>query len=225
MGVRVTKGVIGEMKGGIDTIVLSPWNDIDTIRGKPTKNRKKSKSPKLIAQKNLFGMVSSFLRPGKEIFKVGYQKARKVVLTTFDAAMSYHLKNAVVNDEEGVRMLMPKLKLTLPRRTTQPAWNPVLSMTDNKVTVRWQLNPFPQKCTQLDDKVSLVFYDKQRKIFLWREAGIRSDVVYMEDLSIGHAGHDIYCYIFLVSADGKLVSETEYLGMITITGKEETWLL
>jgi hypothetical protein len=45
----------------------------------------------------------------------------------------------------------------------------------------------------------------------------RSELSFTRDFDKAYAGHELYWYMFLISADGKLVSETEYLGKVTIT--------
>jgi hypothetical protein len=218
MAIRKKKSILGDLRGSIDSIVLSSWNDTSTVRSKPGKRKKKTTSGKVAQQNSVFGMVSKFFRTAKLIINAGYQQRKPVKMTPYNSALSYHLQHAVCGDPEDPAISLSKVKLSAPVRTTQSAWNPVLSCDGgNEVTVKWDLNPFPQRCTQLDDKVILVFYDKSRKMFIRLDKPIvRSDVAWTEVMPNGYQGNELYWYMFMVSADGKLVSETTYLGMVTI---------
>jgi len=218
MATRKNKPAIGDYKGTIDTLVLSTWKDIDVAKSKPGKRRKKTTSVKLIQQNTIFGMVSRFFKSAKALINLGYQQPKVVKMTKFNAAVSYHLENAVSGNPADASLILSKIKLTCPIRKTQSGWNPVLSSAaENKVTVTWEINPFPQKCTQLDDTVLLVFYDTTYKLFFSiYDVVKRSDLSYTMIFQKRFTGHEMCCYMFLVSADGKLVSETDYLGMVTI---------
>ena len=164
-------------------------------------------------------MVSSFLTSALEMIAMGYQKPKVETMSAFNAAVSYHLKNAITGDPDDPAINLSMIKFSFPIRKTQSAWNPVLSLEDgNNVAIRWETNPFPHKNTELDDNVILVFYDKDRGIFQCiRDIIERSDLSFTRDFDEAYLGNELYWYMFLISADGKLVSETEYLGMVTIT--------
>jgi len=219
MATRKKSSIIGEYSGAIDSVVLSNWNDIGVMRSMPEKKRKKIKSKKPEYENVAFGMVSKFLSSAKSLIDRGYQKAKVVKKTPFNAAIAYHLKNAVIGGPEFPTLDLSKIKLSKPIRKTQSAWNPVLlSSADYKITVTWELNPFPQKCTQLDDNVILVCCDSTYNQFSCISFKVkRSELSYTRTLYKSAAGHVFHGYLFLISADGKLVSETEYLGKVTIT--------
>jgi len=219
MAIRTNKWVLGEYSGAIDSVVLSKWNDIDVMKSRTRKRKKKTKSEKLKQQNTVFGMVSKFLNSARELIETGYQKPKVVKMTPFNAAVSYHLENAVIGDPKHPSLDLQKIKFTSPIQKTQSVWNPVLSSAaENTVTVTWELNPFPQKCTQLDDQVILVFCDSTYNQFsnIYDEVK-RSDLSYTKTFHKRVTGHEFYWYLFLVSADGKLVSETEYIGKVTMT--------
>jgi len=219
MAIRTNKWVLGDYSGAIDSVVLSKWNDLDVMRSKPGKRRKKTKSKKVQKQNKAFGTVSKFLNPARKFIDIGYQKPKVVKMTPFSNAVSYHLEHALIGDPESPFLDLTKIKLSSPIRKTQPAWNPVLSSAaELKVTVTWELNPFPNKCTQLDDEVILVYRDSQYNVFSCVPGDVRrSDLSYTQTFNKRVSGHELHWYLFLISADGKLVSETDYLGKMIVT--------
>ena len=217
MATRKGKAHSGEYTGKVGPTVLSPWKNIMTMRSLPGR-RKKVKSAKLIQQNELFKMVMNFLNGSLPAIRIGYQQTRKASMTQANAATSYHLLNAVVQGPEGAGIDMAKIRLSKSIWPTQPAWKPgIVAEADRMIRVSWQLNPFPHKSTRLDDQAVVVFYDDQLKKFLeLKEPADRAAGVYTMKAHSSTVGHNYFCYLFMVSADGKLVSETQYLGMVTI---------
>ena len=210
--------ILGDYFGAIGTVVLSKWKGIFILKSRPIKRTKKTKSGKVIQQNNVFGMVSSFLASALEMINLCYQGPKLATMTPFNAAVAYHLKNAFTGDPNDPGINLELIKFGFPIRKTQSVWNPMLSLGEgNNVLINWETNPFPHKNTELDDKVILVFYNKNGGVFRCiRKVIERSDLSFTEKFDRGYAGDEIYWYLFLISADGKLVSETEYLGMVTI---------
>lgn len=217
MANKTSGSALGDYSGAVGTVILTNWRDMQVMKSRPGSRNKKATSVPLIQQNNVFGMVSHFFSSARELITLGYQRPKVSRMTPTNAAASYHLKNAIAGDPNDPGINLSKIRLTFPIRKTQSAWNPVLSAAGNNVNVSWETNPFPQKCTQLDDKVILFFYNKNDGMFsIIRNVIDRSDLSFTEHFSAGYQGNELYWYMFLISADGKLVSETEYLGVVTI---------
>ena len=218
MATQQSNSTIGEFSGAVGTVVLSRWLDLVTMRSKPLRRKNKSTSAKVLQQNQVFGLVNILFGTAKKAIRIGYQKPKAAKMTSYNAAVSYHLKNAVCGDPEDPSLDLSKIKLSCPVRQTQSVWNPLLSLEKGKnVVISWELNPFPQRCTELDDQVILVCYSKNDgKFFQLQDSGQRSSLSYTHDINNWENGHELHYYLFMVSADGKLVSETEYLGMVTL---------
>jgi len=219
MATQKSNSVLGDFTGSVGTVTLTKWMDLAVMKSRIGARHKKTTSVPLIRQNNVFGMVSHFFSSARELIRMGYQRPKVAKMTPFNAMASYHLKNAIIGDPDNPVISLSKIKLTFPIRKTQSVWNPVLSLeAGNNVIVNWETNPFPHKCTQLDDKVILVYYNKNGGSFNFiREDIDRSHLSHSCRFGAGYNNHEIYWYMFLISADGKLVSETEYLGMVTLS--------
>lgn len=207
----------GEYTGKVGTAVLSPWKNIMTMRSLP-RRRKKPKSTKLVRQNDLFKMVTEFLYGALPAISIGYQQTKKASMTKVNAATSYHLLHAVVQGPADPAIDMAKIKLSKPIWLTQPAWKTSIVAEPNRIIrVSWQLNPFPHKSTRLDDQAVMAIYDDQIKKFYVRNESVdREALTCTIRTNPCTEGHDYFCYLFMVSADGKLVSPTQYLGAVTI---------
>jgi hypothetical protein len=217
MATRDGKSPIGDYSGKIGNIVMSPWNDKMIVRLVP-RGRKEATSAKLIKQNDLFKLVMNFLKLASAVINVGFQQPRKPSMTKFNAAISYHILNAVILDLAGAFMDMEKVKFSKPIWVTQAAWKAnAVAEPGLKIKVSWALNPFPNKCTQLDDKAHLVFYHNQtQKFTIFTAIAERKSLGYTCNFPIIQQDTDCFCYLFMTSADGKLVAYTQYLGMFTL---------
>lgn len=140
-------------------------------------------------------------------------------MSRFNAAVQWHFYNALAVDKSKGLIDLEKLKLSSPIRKTQKAWEPVISVDENdKMTVAWKLNPLPKKCTQLDDKAVIIvhFYNTKRSRFMCYKTALRSDLNFTAELPYLMKGQKVHCYMFMLSADKKLVSETQYLGTLQL---------
>jgi len=205
--------ILGGYKGKVGTVTLSTWMSIETMRSNMGK-KKKLPSEKQLTQIGIMKLVSSFLSPLLRIINLGYQQPKYPEMSKMNAAVSYHIKNALVGDDKNRFFDLSKIKLSKPIRSTQLAWNPLLEFnTERTIKISWELNPFPLKSTQLDDKVILVFYHKELDRFDMRSLIRRDDLTHTYTSSLSTVGHEVFCYMVLTSADGKLVSHTKYIGM------------
>ncbi|WP_142529873.1 DUF6266 family protein [Pedobacter westerhofensis] len=218
MATQRSPSMIGNFRGRIDNVILTEWRGISVLKKEASKLKKKKLSDEQITNTNVFGTVSNFLRSAKRAFRIGYQVPRKAGFTPWNAIVSDHLKNAITIHKGQAVFDLSKVQLSKPIHKTQQVWNPVISAESGyKVTLRWELTPEPEKCTRMDDKVILACYDGNTGRFSTYYTGVsRSALSYTVDFLDWHAGHDMYWYVFMVSDNGKLVSETEYLGMVTV---------
>jgi hypothetical protein len=217
MATRRSNSPFGDYHGTVGTVVLSEWNSIPVMRSRPTKRKKKG-SQKQQQQSKILGLVNMFLITAKDIINLGFQKPKLAKMSQYNAAVSYHMQNAVFGDPADPQLNLSKVKLSCPICQTEPAWNPGLFLEPGgRIIVRWEQNPFPQKYTQLNDKVNIVFYySNGRRFSFHRDSCVRSDSSYTYTIPYGKPGDEVYCYMFMVSQDGKRVSETEYLGMVSL---------
>ena len=217
MSTRTSSSAFGDYHGPVGTVVLRRWKSIEVMQGRPGPREKKGTLSQQ-QQNNIFGMVSSFFPSAKRLINLGFQEPKAAKMSPYNAAVSYHILNAVFGDPGDPHLNLSKVRLSYPIRHTEPAWNAVLLTEPGfKVTVRWEQNPFPMKCTKLDDRVVIAYYDSHRKKFIRERDALRSD----GNVTLTHtewsAAGELYYYMFMLSQDGKLVSETEYLGMVSFT--------
>jgi hypothetical protein len=220
MATRTSKSIIGDFRGKLGPLVLTESFGEGVARSMPSKpGRKKALTGDRKKHTTAFGMVNSRLRSATQVFNLGFPQPKKPKMSAFNAAVSWHFDNAVSGDPEHPVLDMEKLKFSSPIKKTQKAWEAGMSVDDeNTVTITWKLNPSPHKCTRLDDRAVIVmFYEKGKRsncIYFDKKAK-RRDLTFSWKLAQWQKGHDVYWYMFMISADKKLVSDTQYLGKVT----------
>lgn len=179
--------IIGHTTGKIGPVTLTTWKKLNIVK-------------------------SNIVR------KPDTQLPKNISKTHMNLASSFHMKNTIINVEDKCYIDLAKVKFSQPIKLTQQAWNPALSAEEGrKVTITWELNPYPQKCSQPDDEVIIVIYNRNEDLYLVNWAvGRREMLTYTYMAHKQHIGHDLFCYMFIASANSKLISETEYLGMVTV---------
>lgn len=220
MGTIISGSALGDITGKIGNLVASKWLDMRTVRSTPTKHKKKkNESQKNVEGKEKFAAVAKFLGKTVKVIPIGYQHKSKEVKTSHNLATSYHLQHAVIGEYPNYSIDYSKVKFSNAIRPTENGWNAKITREGNLCKVNWMLNPFREKTTQLDDKPVIVCYyrfNDYMKVF--GQDFKRSSLVCSLDTPTGNKGEkeEVFCWMFFISADGKLVSKTEYLGTYTI---------
>lgn len=214
MGTR-SKSVLGNIRGKVGHIVLTNWKKVLVVKGLPAQTKKASDNQQL--QRALFSSVTKFLGKATAIYRLGYQLPKKSSVTQMNLATTYHMANAVVGQYPDFSMDLSKIRFTNALRPTENGWNAKLTRVANShAEVSWEINPFPEKVTQLDDQAVVVIYDSyENRFFMYKNGVQRRGLSCVIDHHTS-AGLEIFYWLFFISADGKFVSETEYLGSVIL---------
>ena len=211
--------IIGHTKGKIGPVTLTTWKKLNIVKSNIARKPGTKQSEKQILQNEIFRLILQFFAPAKPVIDTGFQLPKNISKTQMNLASSFHMKNAIINVEDKCYIDLTKVKFSQPIKLTQQAWNIALTAEEGrKIIITWELNPYPQKCSQEDDEVMIVIYNRNEDLYLVNWAVGRRDALtytYLADKK--HMGHDLFCYMFIASANGKLISETEYLGMVTVS--------
>lgn len=220
MAVNRRGSILGDLSGKIGTVVVYRYRNLDLGRSTPRKVMETSAAQ--ADQRCLFGGVSEFfslVNLNVSVFERGYQLRLKEHFTAYNAAISYHVKHAVVGEYPNYQIDISKLRFSRSIRSTENGYRLNFTASEGrKAEISWELNPYREKTTQLDDKAVIVFYytKANERIEVISADVRRSALQYNQLFSDRLVGEDLHCWVFFTSANGKLVSETEYLGAIKI---------
>jgi hypothetical protein len=203
-------GILGGFRGGIGNVVGFRYRRRYLMRSIPLRRSKRKKLKALPQHLNL-GRMSQFIRDAKELIAIGF-KANNPKLDPRSMAMKYNMKNALVKTENGPLINYAKIKLS--RGSRERAWSEEMIFTEgNKVTVNWDIPAMLDLKLIGYDKVYIVLYNEINQSMMYAKQHIsRSDLTYTGTVSAEYIGKPIHGWIFFVSADGKEVSDSDYLG-------------
>jgi hypothetical protein len=208
--------VYGRIHGKNGASVGSTYRGIAVVKALPEKSSKPATLAQL-TQQSKFGLVVSFLSSINEHLKIGYQsKTGKV--SAFNAAVQYHLLEAVTGTYPDFTLDYAKVKLSIGDPDMRAAYqHEVITEADGLITVTWELDSAGSKYTLGTDKAILVVYNSAKDSFLTKaENATRAD---LQDEMVTpriFRGDTLHGWLFFVSADGKLVSNTSYLGSFVV---------
>lgn len=210
---KFLKGILGGFSGKVGNVVGASWQDINYLRSLPRKSTKPPTEAQL-KQRMTFGLVMGFLRPIGILIKVGYQSYTGNQ-TPMNAAMAYHLKDAVTGIYPNLAIDLPEVKFS--KGNLLAAYLPEAEAAlAGEVKFNW-LNNAPVGSTNGTDRATLLLYNPAKELFTYVQgAAARSALTFTVEVPSDYSGDVVHCWIAFVSVNGKEVSDSDYLGMVTV---------
>jgi hypothetical protein len=209
---KYKKGILGYFRGTVGTVVGSVWRGIHYMKSLPDVGED-NPSPAQINVRAKLVLVSLFFKRLKALINIGYQQFKRGA-TPMNAATGYHLKNAVTGTS-ALNYAIDYTKVVLSvGDLLEPASPEIVIDTAAKVKFNW-LNDAPVSGTGGTDLATVVVYNKDREKFVsLHGAAARSALTYELPIPADFSGEDLNCWMFFVSANGKEVSDSVYLGEV-----------
>ena len=205
---------LGAFTGKLGGMVLTKWKTLLVGRSAPVKVTKKP-SEAQEDQRLKLSLVSKFLTVNRKAIDIGFQSASRK-MTPLNYATRYHMGRVIYGIYPDYKLNYSEIKLTLPNSVNQIANGKIVNvnlLAAGKLEIRWKAVEFPNDCTMNDDCVCLLIYNeaKQKSLFIQRVAQ-RDELSATIVLPDAYWNINVHAYLFFLSANGKLVSATHYLG-------------
>ena len=210
---KYNQGILGAFSGKVGNVVGSSINGVDYMRSLPRKSTKTPTLPQLM-QRAKFALMADFLRPLGAVVKVGFQ-SRKKGLTPYNAASSYNLEHAITGTYPNFVVDYPEVIFS--KGNLLVVTDPEIATTvAAELEINW-VNDAPVSGTGGTDKATIVVYNPlQDKFAIAPGAAARSAETYTLELPADFSGDTVHVWISFVSADGKKVSDSSYIGSISV---------
>jgi hypothetical protein len=210
---KISQGILGGLSGKVGNIIGGSWKGIDYIRIKPS-SVANPRTKGQVNQRNKFSATIQFLQPNKDFLNVGY-KAFAVKKTAFNSAMSYVLNNAIAGTAPNFNVDY-SLALLSKGNLSTPLNGGVDLATANQVTFDWDDNSADGNANATD-KAMVLAYNPSKKESTYNLGGAqRSITSQILTLPTSYTGDTIQLFMAFVSEDGKVVSNSVYLGSGTV---------
>ncbi|PRP66283.1 DUF6266 family protein [Nonlabens agnitus] len=206
---KISQGILGGLSGKVGNVVGGSWKGIDYIRIKPT-SVANPRTEGQVNQRTKFAVTLAFLQANKAFIKVGYKNFASRQ-TEFNAAMSYILNNAITG--VAPNFMVDYNSALLSRGLLAGVSNATTDLTfPGEVTFSWDDNSGEGNAFT-SDKAMLVVYNPSKNDSIINLSGADRTVgTQTISLPNTYSGDIVELFMAFVSADGRLVSNSIYLG-------------
>ncbi|MES2456999.1 MAG: DUF6266 family protein [Bacteroidota bacterium] len=157
-----------------------------------------------------FGLTTGFLGMVSPLIRIGFNDARENKESAFSAAVSYNIRNAITGTAPAYVIDYPKVLFS-----KGPLENPIsvtmATTEDAQLDLSW--STYGVVKGQPTDLLTFVVYNPAKQLFVVvKDAAARSVLSYELALPVEFSGDSVHVYVLMISADGKVVSKTKYIG-------------
>jgi len=212
MGKIVKKSALGTIKGKVGRLVVNKWRKIDVVKSAPGKRIKERITP-LPDQSLRLSLVSHFLSRFKSDIRIGFYKKNNRI-PPFQAAVQYNLQHAVAGESPDFKIDYSKVVLS--KGNLEMVWSEAIFLDENKMLhISWEI-PSTSKLKVVGmDTTHIIIYSHTLEKDLNAPDTVRQDLYAARDLKF-FSGHTIYIWLFFTSTDHAAVSNSQYLGTVTV---------
>lgn len=206
---KIAQGILGGLSGKVGNIIGGSWKGIDYIRIKPS-SVANPRTEGQVNQRSKFKITLEYLQANKDFIKIGY-KSFATKKTEFNAAMSYVLNNAV--DGVAPNFTIDYSLALLSRGGLSGVLNGTKDLsTAGQVSFAWDDNSTDGNANATDKAMVLVYNPSKKESISILDGADRTVGSQVVTIPNTYAGEAVELFMAFVSADGKTVSNSVYLG-------------
>ncbi|ACU04040.1 DUF6266 family protein [Pedobacter heparinus] len=207
---KYKKGILGPFRGKVGTVIGAIWRGIHYLRSLPDVGEDNPTAAQLNVRAKM-ALVSLFLKRIKALINVGYQKFNNGI-TPLNAATSYHLKYAITGTSSLNYALDFEKVVFSAGDLLAPKGAEVNITLAAKLDFAWVNDAEPDSTNGTDKATLLVYNPTKDKLVTLVAAAPRSAEAYVLSVPGDFSGDGVHAWISFVSADGKQVSDSVYVG-------------
>ena len=217
---KIKQGVFGGVLGKIGNLVGATWRGISYMRIKPL-SVQNPRTLKQLTQRLKFLTAVKFLRPFRELLKIGY-KAFAIRMTSMNAALSFVLRNAIEGEYPDFGIDFAAVKVT--RGTLRPATSASCdSLAANVVMVEWE-DQSDLQFADPNDQPMVVVYCPELDDTQYRIGGSsRKDCIATIELPAIYSGNTVHVWLSFVTlatlvsgSASSSISDSVYAGSVEV---------
>lgn len=210
---KISQGVYGGFSGKLGNLIGGSWKGIAYMRVKPA-NVSNPRTEGQVNQRTKFTGALQFLQPLKDFIKVGF-KGSANKMSEFNSAMSYTLSNAMTGVAPD--FIVDYSKALLSRGSLPGALNPLASSTVvGSVVVTWDDNTLNGSASATDKSMIALYNPNKAEAIYTLEGGSRATGTETLAVPTNYSGDDLEAYISFKSLDGTSISNSIYIGSVTV---------
>lgn len=207
---KLSRGFLGGFQGQLGTAYGCFWRLMDLVKAMPRKVKRAPTEAQLPVRLK-FALMTAFLKRLGAIIKVGYQNAPSGQ-SAMNAAVAYNIANAITGVSPSFLIDFTKLRFS---EGQLPMAYRAEVLIDTPATIKflWELNVAGSEDGKPTDKAVFVVYNPAKnKLVTLSGAVVRSALAYTLPVPVDFSADEVHVWMSMVSADGKEVSESFYVG-------------
>jgi len=208
----IKQGILGGFSGKVGTVIGGSWKGISYMRSIP-QSVKNPRSEGQVSQRTKFTVALEFLKPMTGLIQVGF-KLYAQKQTAFNAAMSYTLNNAITGTAPDYSVDYSKALVS--RGSLPGARNGQASSANGAVSLAWDDNTGIGTAAGTDKALIAILNPTRGEAMF--DAGGNQRTAGSEEIAVpaDWVGEDVEVYLGFISEDTKSVSNSVYLGTVTV---------
>jgi hypothetical protein len=207
------KGILGAFSGKVGPVVGASWRGKDVLRSLP-KRVKRIPTPQQESQRLKFTLMSAFLTPFYPILRRFYG-SNSATQTRVNQAMSYHLKEAIIDD--GTSFEIDFTKVVMTKGDLVGLENPqVTAAAGGVLNFTWVDNSGQGQAKEDDELVIALFEETTDTSLFTLSGGERSSGNTVYTASTALIGLNVHVWIGVASSDEKRYATSVYLGTVEL---------
>ncbi len=210
------QGILGGFSGKVGSVVGCVWRGKNVMRAMPTPKKSYTPSEGQQVQRDKFAMVTQFLYPLKSILSL-YFGSPQGDKSRYNMATSYHLKNAVVWENNMAEIIYDKVLISrgdIPGLEGADMQNP----GNLQIAVSWMDNSDQPTASDTDELYMVIFSPALENYLFYTPASvIRKDVGITVTLPNIFLSTEIMAWATFVNATKKVAATNVYLGHIVVS--------
>lgn len=211
-------GILGPFRGKLGTVIGAMWNGRWTMRSLPAS----VSNPRTEAQqahRAKFGLVGGFAKAMNPIVRYGmWNTATAGRITPFNVCVGVNMTNGCVQGT-GTEVSLDYTKVSISQGEGVAPESPNASMGESQVlTVTWSDNSGISPEVLSHDMICVAAYNGSRNKMVYDvSSATRGDEELMMSCPALWTGEEVQVFLFSRSADGSAVSETVFVGTVTVS--------
>ncbi|SDH35269.1 DUF6266 family protein [Chitinophaga filiformis] len=210
---KYLKGILGPFSGLVGTVVGASWKGISVMRSRTTKSNKPATEGQM-KQRTAFTLITEFLNPLRDLIKISFQAYQKG-MTPYNAAFKVNIENAITGVYPVLAINYPQVVIGKGRLLGPPEFTMAATVAA-KLDFTWVNNAVVDS-TNGTDLLTILLYNPLKQSYV-TAAGVaaRSAQSYSLTVPAQWSTDTVHAWILFVSFDGKVNSDSRYVGDIEI---------
>lgn len=202
------KGILGGFSGAVGPVIGSSWKKRHVLKSRP--NRRKT----ILSDQHIkLGMLSNLLSAFSSPIKIGFYK-KKNKDNAQNSAIQYNITR--VFGGESPDFEIDYKKIVFSRGLREPAWSgTTIWDAKGQLRISWEI-PETAKLNLIanDQAVVLIYNSSRKKRLEFQALAARKQLYLTIPIPEIYRNDTFHVWLFFISADGKMVSNSEYMGTV-----------